>query len=438
MLILFSILEICHKFISMLQFKKQRGENMDSIISEFKKLFNWIQLFINKKSETLNNVYNSDAFAFVRGLNFEIHHVSKIFLISLIAFFITLHTTGLYTSDVEAYDVSSSVHTFNLESYEVDYGHCDELSEIAKAILCKKVSVINEPIAIKTDARHSVYEIDKYVAEIILLAEKTLGEVEAEFRISLKDTYYNGSKKVAELYSSDCDAQIEEGMVCIYKVLLNMKDVDAPVITLSTNDTTISETASFNEGAYVRSIMDNYDGNIYDYVVEGNDLGKNGDLVVGKHVLTYKVKDSSGNEASTQLIVRVKQKAKPKTYYKKVADSPYAGSIVAEARSLIGSQYIWGATGPYAFDCSGLVQYVYKRAGVYVPRTSGTQAHYGQAINPNDRSQWRAGDIITFGPYGSEHAAIYTGNGTMVHAINPSYGVRETGIYGNIYSVRRP
>ena len=126
------------------------------------------------------------------------------------------------------------------------------------------------------------------------------------------------------------------------------------------------------------------------------------------------------------------------TYSNNVPNRPYAGNIVAEARSLIGSAYVWGATGPYAFDCSGLVQYVYKRAGVYVPRTSGAQAHYGAAINPNDMSQWRAGDIITFGPAGSQHAAIYTGNGTMVHAINPSYGVLETGVYGDIYSVRRP
>ena len=81
------------------------------------------------------------------------------------------------------------------------------------------------------------------------------------------------------------------------------------------------------------------------------------------------------------------------------------------AKTKVGAQYSWGASGPYAFDCSGLVQWAYKQAGVSVPRTT-----YGQmeAGTPVSKSSLQPGDVVLYD--GGGHAAMYAGNGTIVHA----------------------
>ncbi|TSE00379.1 NlpC/P60 family protein [Skermania sp. ID1734] len=81
------------------------------------------------------------------------------------------------------------------------------------------------------------------------------------------------------------------------------------------------------------------------------------------------------------------------------------------AESKVGAQYVWGGSGPYVFDCSGLVQWAYRQAGVQLPRTSFAQAQVGQAVSKADLEP---GDIVIFD--GGGHAALYAGNGQIVHA----------------------
>ncbi|CAM3188290.1 NlpC/P60 family protein [Prescottella defluvii] len=81
------------------------------------------------------------------------------------------------------------------------------------------------------------------------------------------------------------------------------------------------------------------------------------------------------------------------------------------AQSKVGSPYVWGATGPNSFDCSGLVQWAYKQAGVSVPRTSYDQVAGG---TPVSKSNLQPGDVVAF--YGADHIGIYIGNGSVVHA----------------------
>lgn len=83
-----------------------------------------------------------------------------------------------------------------------------------------------------------------------------------------------------------------------------------------------------------------------------------------------------------------------------------------------GDAYSYGAAGPDAFDCSGLVYYSYRRAGFDVPRTSGAQAAYTRRVARNDM---RAGDLMFFyGAGGVYHAAVFLrwdgGRAVMVHA----------------------
>lgn len=85
------------------------------------------------------------------------------------------------------------------------------------------------------------------------------------------------------------------------------------------------------------------------------------------------------------------------------------------ALSLRGSPYRYGANGPDAFDCSGLVQYVYGRAGAKVPRT--TRAQY-DAVSRRYLDQLEPGDLVFFRTAGIQvsHVGIYVGDDEFVHA----------------------
>ncbi|WP_433605121.1 C40 family peptidase [Prescottella agglutinans] len=81
------------------------------------------------------------------------------------------------------------------------------------------------------------------------------------------------------------------------------------------------------------------------------------------------------------------------------------------AESKLGAPYVYGAAGPDAFDCSGLVQWAYKQAGLNLPRTSYDQAAAGVPVS---RDALQVGDVISF--YGGSHSGIYAGNGNVIHA----------------------
>lgn len=104
------------------------------------------------------------------------------------------------------------------------------------------------------------------------------------------------------------------------------------------------------------------------------------------------------------------------------ADAPNsrAAAAVSYAYSKLGSPYVWGATGPNAFDCSGLVLASYRSAGVSLPRTTYAQIGAGQRIS---RSELLPGDLVFFYS-GITHVGLYIGNGQMIHAPNPSAPVR--------------
>lgn len=93
-------------------------------------------------------------------------------------------------------------------------------------------------------------------------------------------------------------------------------------------------------------------------------------------------------------------------------------AAIAAAKSKLGAKYVWGATGPSTFDCSGLTQWAYRQVGVSIPRTSQQQATYGTAV-PLDKIQ--AGDLVTsnWGSGPNSHVALYVGGGQVIHAPAP-------------------
>ncbi|QUC56164.1 C40 family peptidase [Streptomyces sp. A2-16] len=102
------------------------------------------------------------------------------------------------------------------------------------------------------------------------------------------------------------------------------------------------------------------------------------------------------------------------------APNSRAAAAVSYAYSKLGSPYVWGATGPDAFDCSGLIQAAYRSAGISLPRTTYAQIDAGRRVS---RSELLPGDLVFFYS-GISHVGLYIGNGQMIHAPNPSAPVR--------------
>ncbi|MFD3869843.1 NlpC/P60 family protein [Streptomyces sp. NPDC058623] len=102
------------------------------------------------------------------------------------------------------------------------------------------------------------------------------------------------------------------------------------------------------------------------------------------------------------------------------ADGSRAARAVAFAYGAIGKPYVWGATGPGSFDCSGLTQAAWRAAGVSLPRTTYTQINAGQRVA---RGQLAPGDLVFFYS-GVTHVGMYVGGGQMIHAPRPGSTVR--------------
>jgi cell wall-associated NlpC family hydrolase len=115
------------------------------------------------------------------------------------------------------------------------------------------------------------------------------------------------------------------------------------------------------------------------------------------------------------------------------ANSSVTTKAIAFARAQLGKPYVWGATGPDSFDCSGLTQAAYKAAGVNLPRTTGEQVDVGTRVS---QSGLKPGDLIFFYSDAS-HVGLYIGNGEMIHAPHTGTVVKiapitEMPIYGAV------
>lgn len=108
-----------------------------------------------------------------------------------------------------------------------------------------------------------------------------------------------------------------------------------------------------------------------------------------------------------------------------------AQAILNEAYKHLGASYVWGATGPNTFDCSGFTEYVYEHAlGIDITRTTYTQIDQGQAVS---QDQLQPGDLVF--PH-TGHVGIYVGNGQMIHAPQTGDVIKVSPVY-NFYEARR-
>lgn len=105
--------------------------------------------------------------------------------------------------------------------------------------------------------------------------------------------------------------------------------------------------------------------------------------------------------------------------------SPGAVGAVQAAEREIGVPYVWGGTTPAGFDCSGLVMWAYAQVGIDLPHYSGAQFSSTTHISMADI---QPGDLLFYGPGGSDHVAMYVGGGSMIEAPYTGANVWITGV----------
>lgn len=201
---------------------------------------------------------------------------------------------------------------------------------------------------------------------------------------------------------------------------VNVKDISAPKINLSKTSLIITKGKDFSAKSYLSSAIDNKDGDVTSEVDISGSVNTD---KAGKYSVTYTVTDAAGNKATKTLKVTVENPV------------PTNSGVAATALSRVGSRYRTGASGPSAFDCSGLTQWSYRQNGISIPRTSGAQ--YGSAKKVS-KSDLKVGDLVFFkgttGGKGISHVGIYVGGGRFVHAGTTSTGVKTDSLSSSYWT----
>lgn len=119
-----------------------------------------------------------------------------------------------------------------------------------------------------------------------------------------------------------------------------------------------------------------------------------------------------------------------------VRQNSQAMAVLAVAQDMLGQPVVWGGASPVqGFDCSGLVQYVYRQAGINLPRTADLQFLAGRTVLPD---ALQPGDLVYFTTYepGASHVGIYIGGSKFIHT-SFSQGIVAIGDMNDSYFIQR-
>lgn len=359
--------------------------------------------------------------SFIKKIHFNFHHLTTVSLIALVSFFTTFYTTGYNTAKVDAASmITPEVGAYNSEAIEVNYGDTDKIAAVAKDILKDQVSVVDDPKLIRSNGMNALYEMGDYSVKIAVEESSKTGEAMAKLSIETKTTAEKQDlDKIVVPAASGID-QITEGTTYTYDVKLHLIDTEKPVITLQEDDRTMDDTDAFDFEEVIVSITDNVDGVITDYTVDNMfEKTDDGKWEYGKHIITIRAKDSSGNEATKDMIVRIYQTEEEvdsqtnvsnhsshssSNSYSNAGSYGNASSIVAAAYAQLGVHQ----------DCTMLVTNALRAVGIYY---HGWPAGYLSLGTVVPASQAQPGDLIYYadGGTGLAHIAVYIGGGNAIH-----------------------
>ena len=151
-------------------------------------------------------------------------------------------------------------------------------------------------------------------------------------------------------------------------------------------------------------------------------------LAAGKAARAAVVDRAQGKVDALEAELAERQQEREAEAAEKTAET--AGSAVSYAMAQVGKAYVWGASGPSAFDCSGLTMAAWATQGVSLPHNSGAQYAAG---TPVSESELQPGDLVFYySPI--SHVGLYVGDGQVVNALNPGSGVQVSGLHDMPFS----
>jgi len=137
-----------------------------------------------------------------------------------------------------------------------------------------------------------------------------------------------------------------------------------------------------------------------------------------KEILGSSIPEQLKNEIKSLISSQLSSNCLALLYTSRKAEEKVCTKVETNAKKLLGLRYVWGATGPNKFDCSGFTQKVYKTAGIKIPRNSRAQAKVGQYIKYENLQK---GDMVFFDTNRKKtgrvnHVGIYLEDGKFIHA----------------------
>jgi cell wall-associated NlpC family hydrolase len=137
-----------------------------------------------------------------------------------------------------------------------------------------------------------------------------------------------------------------------------------------------------------------------------------------------KPKANPAAQAVTNRTSESKSVSRTSTRYSNPQQS--SSGVVNIARTLLGIPYVYGGSTPAGFDCSGFTQYVFRKAGISIPRTASAQQNAATPV-----SSPKPGDLVFFGSP-AWHVGIYTGNGKMIDSPRSGKSTSERAIFSGV------
>ena len=296
--------------------------------------------------------------------------------------------------------------------------------------LNNRVSIADEHYNVAHDKHTQLLADTRVAAARLAKAKKRLNTLESHLDTRVNDMYRNGPLGFLDVLLG---AKSFDQFTRVWDILTQLSTDDADYIsqtknaraeaTSAHNQLTVKEKAAAEQVAIMASNRS--------YLVD--QLSKRKHLLAG---IEAEVAQLQAQEAAAAL-ARARAQARSMGHTRTPASDNYPtpsipahGNAVDYAKSRIGCPYVWAASGPSAFDCSGLTMWCYGKIGISLPHSSSAQISCGQRVS---RKDLQPGDLVFFGSP-IHHVGMYAGGGEMIEAPYTGERVRYASVDRSDYA----